>query len=702
MTTIVHTANSFLPRPPAQDYASLSRRPSSPTPPPPPPPAKPSVIAYRSTTGLSLYQDCRTALELIAQLPSAADYLRKANEEASDTDPLHILWQFCRIGDSLCMLFNELPGIKQKLKVNHSSSGALSNTNARKASVYHFIIACRDQLRLPEEVLFRIGDVFQDDTNGFVKVVNTLNVVLQKLQESGVIRAPLVGLGISRAPAQLDTPLSTPSTAAGSDPRSKVIVELRTTELRYVQDLERLQRYMHALSTHQILPPDKVFQIFSNLNEIVDFQRRFLVGIESNADKPPREQRFGELFIRMEGGFGCYQTYCSNYDAANETALAYTTVLKEAELGVEPGLELPSLLIKPVQRVCKYALLMAELVKYTEQDHPYYQEQVQGLEAIKRAVERVNEAKRAIENQELEDDLKSRVEDWRDMALESYGKLRLAEDFTVMFSTSSDSFIMLISGGENATRELKAYLFDGALFLFKEKESRKRRPSLRLKLKVLLDMLMEVKPQKGDGFFLDITYRDFDSGSNWFTLMCRNEEVMHQWARMIDRLRNRSQINRLQANPKAAAMLGELRTPVPSPERSTSTKPRSASASHVSAGPTARTMERPSLRQRAQTQDLSSSLHQIPPESKPVSGPSWEKLMGNHHPPTPSTESPSEGSPSFPPTPYTDSQATSFEILEEEEEEEGGGGGGGEGERLEEKSTEGKIMAATPLRPVPR
>jgi cell division control protein 24 len=44
---------------------------------------------------------------------------------------------------------------------------------------------------------------------------------------------------------------------------------------------------------------DTIHLLFANLNQLVDFQRRFLIGVESIASQPSAEQRFGNLFVQM-------------------------------------------------------------------------------------------------------------------------------------------------------------------------------------------------------------------------------------------------------------------------------------------------------------------------------------------------------------------------------------------------------------------
>jgi cell division control protein 24 len=86
---------------------------------------------------------------------------------SNTTDPLSKLTLICRQGFPLCTLYNALKPAKL-LSVDTDPN--LNAVNSCKANVYHFIVACRQNLLFPEEDMFTITDLYQDDTNGFVKV----------------------------------------------------------------------------------------------------------------------------------------------------------------------------------------------------------------------------------------------------------------------------------------------------------------------------------------------------------------------------------------------------------------------------------------------------------------------------------------------------------------------------------------------------
>lgn len=59
------------------------------------------------------------------------------------------------------------------------------------------------------------------------------------------------------------------------------------------------QDYQRQLQASDVLTQDQIHSLFINLNKLADFQRRFLIGVESNASLPAEQQRFGNLFLQM-------------------------------------------------------------------------------------------------------------------------------------------------------------------------------------------------------------------------------------------------------------------------------------------------------------------------------------------------------------------------------------------------------------------
>ncbi len=140
------------------------------------------------------------------------------------------------------------------------------------------------------------------------------------------------------------------------------IAELLKTERDYIQHLEILQEFKRQVTG--AIAGDAIHDIFLNLNQLLDFQRRFLVRIEQQNGLPENEQNWGKLFSYYRESFRVYEPFIANQNRCNETVLNVWPKLQKAELSHELKgiLETPSVLlsflIKPFQRLSKYPLML--------------------------------------------------------------------------------------------------------------------------------------------------------------------------------------------------------------------------------------------------------------------------------------------------------------------------------------------------------
>ncbi|EIE82381.1 hypothetical protein RO3G_07086 [Rhizopus delemar RA 99-880] len=475
-------------------------------------PPLPTLKPVNTSSG-SLYHNCRSVLDRLCLIEGMTKYL----DSTETTDPLTKLTAICRQGFPLCKLYNAL-NPEEPLAVD--SDPKLNAVNSCKANVYHFIVGCRTKLLLAEEDMFTITDLYQNDTNGFVKVVHTVDKLLQMLEEKGIIT-----VRSSNRNSDLNAPKNT---------RDKVVLELLETERKYVQDMEILQNYMRELQSQKILSPDTIHYLFGNLNSLVDFQRRFLLQLEEIVEKSAEQQRIGNLFCKMEEDFAVYEPYCANYYSAQDLVVQETArLMKLADL-LDPTYQLPSLLIKPVQRICKYPLLLQELVKSTNPDWPYYQESLDGVDAIKRVAEKVNETQRQHENSQTVRELKKRLDD---LPLEVYGNLLLQDK-------------LMAATAENYEREFHVFLFERTLLLCKETKGnnilptntlskKKRRGSLVPKLIVEVLCLTEIQMASKHGHWsLQVSLDAHETKQ--VSIKYRNEEQLKLWYTTIVKAQKRA------------------------------------------------------------------------------------------------------------------------------------------------------------------
>ncbi|MDA4133889.1 MAG: hypothetical protein OK454_12315, partial [Thaumarchaeota archaeon] len=141
--------------------------------------------------------------------------------------------------------------------------------------------------------------------------------------------------------------------------RDHIVRELVDTERKYVQDLENLYDLKKTLEVRGVIPGDAVHAIFLNINAILDFQRRFLIRVETTNSQLKHVQAWGNPFVLHEESFGIYQPFIANQrKAAHVAGLVFDKIrLAEHPVAVDFN-TLDGFLLKPMQRLVKYPLLL--------------------------------------------------------------------------------------------------------------------------------------------------------------------------------------------------------------------------------------------------------------------------------------------------------------------------------------------------------
>lgn len=167
--------------------------------------------------------------------------------------------------------------------------------------------------------------------------------------------------------------------------RSKVIQELVQTERDFLTDLELcIREVVKPLRDRQVVDVDR---LFTNMETVCEVSAALLHRLqEATAEPDPEALVIGEVFIQAKAALeDVYKIYCYHHDDANSLLKSYekeegikqhfiTCVLSLKRIYDQEGkpnlLDMGSLLIKPVQRVMKYPLLLGELWQATPSDHP--------------------------------------------------------------------------------------------------------------------------------------------------------------------------------------------------------------------------------------------------------------------------------------------------------------------------------------------
>uniref|UniRef100_A0A2K5QCG6 Pleckstrin homology and RhoGEF domain containing G4B n=1 Tax=Cebus imitator TaxID=2715852 RepID=A0A2K5QCG6_CEBIM len=151
----------------------------------------------------------------------------------------------------------------------------------------------------------------------------------------------------------------------GSSRLKHIMAEMITTEREYVRclayvidnyfpEMERTDLPQGLRGKHDV--------IFGNLEKLHDFhQQHFLRELEHCGHCP---LAVGRSFLRHEEQFGMYATYSKNKPQSDALLSSHGNAFfkdKQQELGDK--MDLASYLLRPVQRVAKYALLLRDLLK---------------------------------------------------------------------------------------------------------------------------------------------------------------------------------------------------------------------------------------------------------------------------------------------------------------------------------------------------
>uniref|UniRef100_A0A3B3SPU0 MCF.2 cell line derived transforming sequence n=1 Tax=Paramormyrops kingsleyae TaxID=1676925 RepID=A0A3B3SPU0_9TELE len=154
-----------------------------------------------------------------------------------------------------------------------------------------------------------------------------------------------------------------------------VMKELIETEKIYVEELlavllgYRAEMDNPALSG--LLPPmvrNQKEVLFGNMPEIYKFHSRiFLQDLEACLENP---ERVGACFLERKENFKMYERYCQNkpHSEALWRQCSDWPFFQECQKKLEHKLGLDSYLLKPIQRLTKYQLLLKELLKYSVGD----------------------------------------------------------------------------------------------------------------------------------------------------------------------------------------------------------------------------------------------------------------------------------------------------------------------------------------------
>ncbi|XP_075317030.1 rho guanine nucleotide exchange factor 25 isoform X2 [Odontesthes bonariensis] len=291
-----------------------------------------------------------------------------------------------------------------------------------------------------------------------------------------------------------------------------VLTELIETERLYVEDLGLIvQGYMSTMANQGVSEDmrgkDRI--VFGNIHQIYDWHKDFFLGeLEKCVGDP---DSLAQLFIKHERRLHMYVVYCQNKPKSEHVVSEYIeTYFEDLRQQLGHRLQLNDLLIKPVQRIMKYQLLLKDFLKY-------YSKAGRDVEELQRAVEvmcfvpkRCNDMMNVGRLQGFEGKITAQ------------GKLLQQDTFSV-----SEQEAGLLS----RARERRVFLFE-QLVIFSEPIDKKKGlplPGYTFKNSIKVSCLGVEEPSEEDPFCLVLTSRGTDSSVTRFIMHASSPEIQQAW-----------------------------------------------------------------------------------------------------------------------------------------------------------------------------
>ncbi|CAI9169162.1 unnamed protein product [Rangifer tarandus platyrhynchus] len=205
--------------------------------------------------------------------------------------------------------------------------------------------------------------------------------------------------------------LATMRQLTDADKLRKVICELLETERTYVKDLNCLmERYLKPLQKETFLTQDELDVLFGNLTEMVEFQVEFLKTLEDGVrlvpdlEKLEKVDQFKKVLFSLGGSFlyyadrfKLYSAFCASHTKVPKvlvkakTDAAFKAFLDAQNPKQQHSSTLESYLIKPIQRILKYPLLLKELFALTDAESEEHYHLDVAIKTMNKVASHINE-----------------------------------------------------------------------------------------------------------------------------------------------------------------------------------------------------------------------------------------------------------------------------------------------------------------------
>ncbi|XP_013401857.1 uncharacterized protein LOC106167598 isoform X3 [Lingula anatina] len=325
------------------------------------------------------------------------------------------------------------------------------------------------------------------------------------------------GKDTSRTSLSQTPPPCSPSKLSYID---RVVDEVLETENTYVDDLQSIiQGYLGYFkeSADIELKEEDLAAMFGNIEEIYHFNSQLLEQLKKSERDPVH---IAQCFVNNNQGFEIYSQYCTNYPRAITVLTKFNVdpemanMLKQRQGALQHALPLGSYLLKPVQRILKYHLLLQNILKHFDASQPGYEVIQDALSGMTNMAKHINEMKRKHEHAVRVQEIQSILYGWEGDDLTTFGELLLESPFRLY----------------GAKGHRQAFLFEKGLILAKRRED----GTFMCKAVIMCSNLMVIESIPKEP--LSFHAIPFDNPKIQYTLQAKTLEKKRKWCQEIKRL----------------------------------------------------------------------------------------------------------------------------------------------------------------------
>uniref|UniRef100_A0A8C6RJ31 Rho guanine nucleotide exchange factor 4 n=1 Tax=Nannospalax galili TaxID=1026970 RepID=A0A8C6RJ31_NANGA len=327
--------------------------------------------------------------------------------------------------------------------------------------------------------------------------------------------------------------------------RTNVINEILSTERDYIKHLRDIcEGYVRQCRKRSdMFSEEQLRTIFGNIEDIYRCQKAFVKALEQKFNQErPHLSELGACFLEHQADFQIYSEYCNNHpnacvELSRLTKLSKYVYFFEACRLLQKMIDisLDGFLLTPVQKICKYPLQLAELLKYTHPQHRDFKDVEAALHAMKNVAQLINERKRRLENIDKIAQWQSSIEDWE-------GEDLLVRSSELIYSGE----LTRVTHPQAKSQQRMFFLFDRQLIYCKK--DLLRRDVLYYKGRLDMDSLevVDVEDGKDRDFHVSVknAFRLYCGASGDSQLLCaRKPEQKQRWLKAFAREREQVRLD---------------------------------------------------------------------------------------------------------------------------------------------------------------